>query len=215
MSDTPEPEPTPAEQVAADTAVAKAEAAATRRRWISLAELVAVAGLIIGAVTLYLNWSDRREDRAAQAQSQAAEGKARAIVTLTGAVTDDGQSIALTDPAHTVSGATVRFPSSLGVAQQDAMPGPRIRAGWFDDALLRLTDRGSDEREGRLPVLITTTWWDGDTRRQNTALYDVLWRTEGRMLKGRKLELTGLALNDRAATAAALDAAWKRERPKP
>lgn len=207
-------EPTPAEETAAEQAVAKAEAAATRRRWISLAELVAVAGLLIGAVTLYLNWSDRREDRAARAEAQAAEGKARAIVTLTGEVADGGQSIALTDPAHNVSGAMVRFPTSLGVAQQDAMPGPRIRADWFARPLLALTDKGTDEREGRLPVLITTIWWDGDARRQDTALYNILWRIEGRMLQGRKLELTGLALNDRTASAAALDAAWKREQPQ-
>ena len=45
-----------------DTPSERAEAAATRRRWITLAEVVAVAGVLIGALTLYTNWSDRRAD---------------------------------------------------------------------------------------------------------------------------------------------------------
>lgn len=213
MTDPVTPEPTPTEQAAADTAVAKAEAAATRRRWISLAEFVAVAGLLIGATTLYLNWSERRADDAAKVEAAKSEGKARAIVTLTGEVTGGGDAIALSDTAHAISGATVRFPADLAVSRQDAMPGPRIRADWFARPLLALTDKGADEREGRLPALITVTWWDGDTRRQDTALYDILWRTEGRMLRGRKLVLTGLALNDRATTTAAMEAAWGRVKP--
>lgn len=182
--------------------------AATRRRWITLAEIVAVAGLLIGALTLYLNWSDRREDSArAQAAAQS-EGKSRAIVTLTGTVEDDGRAIALADAAHPLSGASVRFPDALGVAPRDAMPGPRIRAEWFADKLLALTDGGADEREGRLPVLITVSWWDADVRREDGALYDVLWRTEGRMLQGRRLRLTGLVLRERSRSPAAL-ARWK------
>ena len=61
-----------------------ADQARTRRRWITLAEFVAVAGLLIGAATLYLNWSDRREDRVEKIQAAAAEGKAKARVTLEG-----------------------------------------------------------------------------------------------------------------------------------
>ena len=37
------------------------EQAKTRRRWLTLAELVAVSGLLIGALTLWLNWSDKRD----------------------------------------------------------------------------------------------------------------------------------------------------------
>lgn len=190
-----------------------ADQARTRRRWITLAEFVAVAGLLIGATTLYLNWSDRREERADKAQAAAIETKARARVTLTGTVADGGESIALADPAHSFSAATVRLPKALGGATQDAMPGPAIQAGWFADRLLALTDKGADERQGRLPVLVTVTWWDGEARHSDAALYDVLWRTEGRMLQGRRLRLTGVALADRNASPAALERAWARQKP--
>ena len=188
--------------------------ARTRRRWISLAEFVAVAGLLIGAATLYLNWSDRREDKAERAKVEASEGKTRAIATLTGAAQSGGDTLALTDAAHTLTEATVRFPAALKVAAQDAMPGPAIQASWFSPALLAATDKGPDEQSGRLPVLISVGWWDGDAKRTSTARYDLLWRTHGRMLQGRKLELTGIALADRSASVTALDKAWARRQPR-
>lgn len=191
-----------------------AEQARTRRRWISLAEFVAVAGLLIGAATLYLNWSDRREDKAAQAQAAASEGKAKQVATLTGTPQAGGDTLALADAAHTLTEATIRFPSALGVTAQDAMPGPAIQARWFAPALLAATDKGPDEQSGRLPVLITVGWWDGDTKRTSTARYDLLWRTHGRVLKGRKVELTGIALVDRTSSSSALDAAWAKRKPR-
>ena len=39
----------------------QAERLAIRRRWINVGEVVAVAGLIIAALSLYLGWSGRRE----------------------------------------------------------------------------------------------------------------------------------------------------------
>jgi hypothetical protein len=190
-----------------------ADQARTRRRWITLAEFVAVAGLLIGALTLYLNWSDRREEREDKAQAAAAEGKAKAHVTLVGTVKQGGASIALADPAHTFSAATIRFPAALRIRPVDLMPGPTIQAGSFSNRLLELTDEGADERQGRLPVLITVTWWDGDARHRDTARYDILWATEGRVLRGRALRVTGFALADRSASPAALERAWARQKP--
>ena len=184
--------------------------ARTRRRWITLAEFVAVAGLLIGAIGLYLNWSDRREDKAEKAQSEASASKAKDIVTLSGEARANGDALALTDSGHEISAASVRFPKALGVAPQDAMPGPTIRANWFEKELLAATDKGPDAQSGRLPVLVTVSWWDGETKRDATALYDVLWSAHGRMLQGRRLELTGFALRDRTSSVAALDGAWTK-----
>ena len=187
--------------------------ARTRRRWISLAEFVAVAGLLIGAATLYFNWSDRQQDRAEKAREAVTASKTKTIVTLTGNVASGGDAIALSAGDREISEASVRFPSALKVARQDAMPGPTIETHWFAPALLAATDKGPDEQSGRLPVLVTVGWWDGDAKRSSTALYDLLWSTHGRVLQGRKVELTGIALADRTTSVAALDAAWSWHRP--
>ena len=56
-----------------DTPAEKAEKAAIRRRWISLGEFVAVAGLIISALALWNGYTDRRTD---QAEKQAEKAQA-------------------------------------------------------------------------------------------------------------------------------------------
>src|ERR1700712_6031009 len=66
-------------RAAATDAVAKAEAAATRRRWINLGEFVAVVGLIIAGISLWLTYADRKADLADKQaeQTAAAQDKSR------------------------------------------------------------------------------------------------------------------------------------------
>ena len=52
----------------------QAERRAIRRRWINVGEIVAVAGLIVAALSLYLGWSGRREDEAERQADRAAFG---------------------------------------------------------------------------------------------------------------------------------------------
>lgn len=177
-----------------------------RRRWLSLAELVAVASVLIGAAGLYLSWSDRRETQAERAAATAKESKAERIVRLEGATS--GDALALSDANHKIDTVDVRFPSALGVAPRNAAS-PRIEADWFRDALLKATDGGADDQEGRLPVLITAYWWDADVKRSDRAVYDLAWRTHGRFGRGRAMELTGMRLRERGGAPKRLDALWR------
>lgn len=206
---------TPPETVAetvAETVTERAEAAATRRRWVSLAELVGVAGLIIAALGLWLGWSDRRADDSAKQAEQATEAKVRTLVMLKASA--DGDDLKLTDAAHDVQEIDVRFPTSLGVAAQTDVD-PAIKARWVADALLKATDGGADNQTGRLPVLITASYWDADVPRHDSAIYDMTWKTEGRILRGRALRLAGLKLRERTSSTARLEAIWARQKPKP
>ena len=89
---------------------------------------------------------------------------------------------------------------------------PAIEADPIAGPILALTDGKADTREGRLPTLITVRYWDGDTARTVTGLYDIIWSTHGRFLRGRTLRLEGLRLRDRNGTTAKLDAAWAARR---
>lgn len=188
-----------------------AEQKATRRRWINLAELVAVAGVIIAALGLYVSWSDRRESAADKAIATASEAQERGRLDLT--ATADGDTLRLTDARHDLTDVTIAFPKALGVAAQRPAGDPAIDGKPIAQPLLKLTDGGTDDRSGRLPVLIAASYIDGDAPRTARGIYDLVWRTRGRLLRGRALELTGLRLRQRGGTQAALDAAWAREKP--
>ncbi len=188
-----------------------ADQARTRRRWITLAEVVAVAGVVIAALTLYLNVSDRRADQAERAATAQKDAAVQARVELTGTV--DGNAITLKDPRHDITDTTILFPKALGVGKQAPVE-PEIDAAMFNRALLKLTDGGPDARTGRLPVLITTRYWDGDATRSARGLYDIVWRTHGRRFFGRALTLEGFRLRQTGGDAAALERAWDAAKPR-
>jgi hypothetical protein len=202
----------------AERAEARAEAAATRRRWLTLAEVVAIAGVVIAGLTLWNNWQGREADQAARAEQQASAASAAhagTLVTLHATAKDDGARLTLTDPAHTIQSIEVRFPSALGISPQSSTLSPAIEASWFEDALLKAVDSGAADQQGRLPVLITADYWDGGDHLTDSAIYDIVWQTHGRLLRGRALRLKGIVLERRhGATQAAVDARWAQVKPK-
>lgn len=210
----PPPPPDPVIENAAQKAVDRAEAAATRRRWVTLAEVVGVAGLLIAALSLWMSWSDRRADEQERQAEKASESKARTLVLLTATPEHDGARLALKDDAHQIQSIDVRFPAALGVDAQTSVLEPHIEAGWFSAPILEATDGGPDVQQGRTPILITSSYWDADKQRSDSAIYDVVWQTEGRMLRGRALRLKGILLRERTSQPARLEALWAREKPK-
>ena len=214
-SEEPAALPDPALQVAATEAVAKAEAAATRRRWINLGEFVAVAGLIIAVLGLYLNWADRRADTAEKQVAAVRAERDSARMDIRAVAAANGASLALQhDERHPIRDATVTFPTLLGIGTKDTVA-DSIDRGWFEHALLKATDGGPDARSGRLPVLIVLTYWDGDTPRTTRGIYDIGWKTaKGMPLFGRTLKLESLRLHEIGGDQKRLDAVWAAERPK-
>jgi hypothetical protein len=209
-------DPAPPES-AAERAEAKAEAAATRRRWLTLAEIVAIAGVVIAGLTLWNNWQGREADQQAR-QAEAAQAANAAhtseLVTLTATPEDGGSRLALGDASHHVQSVTVQFPTALGIAPQTSTLPPTIDADWFDGPLLALLKDGNDDQHGRLPVAITADYWDGGDHRTDTAIYDIIWSSHGRFLRGRVLELKGVVLEQRhGVSQQAVDARWRKEKP--
>lgn len=186
------------------------EQAARRRRWLSLGEFVAVAGLIIAALGLWNTWSERRDAAAEKRAEAESAAKAGARLDLRARV-EDGRRVVLTDPRHELLDVTVAFPSQLKVEERRPAAGAVIERGWFGGALLKATDGGADEREGRLPVLVTASYLDGDATRTASAIVDVVWRTEGRVIGGRSLTLEAARLRQRGGDQAQVDALWRRE----
>jgi len=197
-----------------DTPQEKAEAQAIRRRWITIGEVVAVAGLLIAAVSLWMTWSDKRDNAAQIAAAKFAESRKAATATLVGKSDDGGDSVILADPAQpAVASIDVAFPRGLGVAMQGSIVPPRIEADWIAAPLLKLTDGGSDTVRGRVPVMVATTITQGDSPSIDRAIYDVVFATEGRTFGGRALKLEGVVFRERVQgdAAARLDSLWAVE----
>ena len=201
-----------------ERAVAKAEAAATRRRWLTLAEIVAIAGVIIAGLTLWNNWQGREADQARQraaAAEAASAARTSGVVTLTATPRHDGDMLALKDPQHNIQSIEMRFPTALGVAPQSSTVDLAIESGWFGKALLNAIAQGPADQSGRLPVLITADYWNGDQHMNDSAIYELIWQSHGRLLRGRVIELKGMVLERRhGATQAAVDSLWKAQKPK-
>lgn len=182
--------------------------AARRRRWLSLAELVALIGLVIGALGLWNSWVDRRDARSARAAAEAANAKDHGRVDLTASPRDGGRELLLHDARHDIQDVTIAFPAALGITAQRPLADPVIDADPLRDPLLK----DNDHHQGRLPVLVTTRIVDGDAAHSVTAIYDLVWTSERRMLRGRLLRLDALRLDRRGGSQAALDALWNREK---
>ena len=201
-----------------DDPAASAERRAARRRWITFGEVVAAAGLIIAALSLYLNWSDRRTDEAersaeqAEARTSAAERGRHVGLVATDA---DGDVLAFKAAACALQSADISFPSALGVAAQSTTLNPRIDADWFAKPLLAALDPAKAEA-GRLPVLIESRCTSETGDRLERAIYEVPFSVDSRFLRGKAIRLSGLVLREYVTAAngqARLDAAWRKLAP--
>lgn len=200
-----------------ETPQERAEARALRRRWITIGEAVAVAGVVIAGLGFWNSYQERQDAAAERAVERRAEGAAKAeqakalsrVRLVTGEV--DARGIALAaQEGCALQSTDLRFPAALGVPTRSTVVTHRIEADWVAAPLLKATDGGDDRQEGRLPVLIAATCAGADGDHAETAIYDLLWRTEpGGVLSGRALRLRGLVRREGGGDAKRLDALWK------
>ncbi|MDO7842741.1 hypothetical protein [Sphingomonas immobilis] len=200
-------------QAAATEAVAKAEAAATRRRWINLGEFVAVAGLIIAGVSLWLTWSDRRSDLADKQAEKRAEAKAQTRYEIAATVAKDGTLTLAQDEHHPLTGVTIAFPTALGIGTKTT-PTRTVPKDWYEDALLKATSGEPDVQTGTLPVLVTVSYMTLDTPMTASALAEIVWQTHGRPLRPRALEIVGFNRRAGGGDQAGIDKLWKARKPQ-
>jgi len=197
-----------------ETPAEKAEARAIRRRWISIGEAVAVAGVVIAGLTFWTGYHDRRDAAADTAATKAERSAQRQRVPLTTTSADRGD-IEFRGPADCPLQATeIRFPAALGVETQTTVATHRIEADWLAGPMLKFTDGGADRRDGRVPVLIAATCAADDGDRREVAIYDLVWRTEpGGLIGGRSFILRGLVRREAGGDQRRLDTIWSAIAP--
>ena len=96
----------------------ESEQAAIRRRlrWLTLAEILGVAALLISALTLWNNYAERRSGELSKAAEQRqATARAHRLV-LRASPDKDGERLTLAAAgAQVIQGQTIAFPKALGV----------------------------------------------------------------------------------------------------
>ena len=200
-----------------------AEAKARRWRWITFAELLAIATVLISGMAL---WDSHRARTEADAERAAAQGKEAVRVdrlTLVGTARDDGRSLQLAPAVanQLVQSQLIRVPDALGVVPAQTTGDPQIEAEWFAAGLkkARRVAGESDDSVGdeRLPVAIETRYLADGVIRTDRAIYDVGYTISGRFLGGSSVTLRGLALIERPAgdVAATLDKRWSARHRAP
>jgi hypothetical protein len=202
--------------------VQAAQAAATRRRWITLAEVLTVVAVSISALTLWNSWSERRDAEVTK-HNEAQQASSRAA-TLVLTATSSGKGTLILKPgdeAQTVQSQTVTFPAALSVDPAQTTGEPRIEAGWFEKSLEKAREQAGlpDDSRGdeRLPVTITTRFLVDGKPHEDVAIYDVGYTIAGHWLSGHTLTLRGLSLVERVKPASSqvrLDARWTSLLPR-
>ena len=193
---------------------AETPAAARRRRWITLGELVAVLALLISAASF---WDARQQRQREDAVEDAAgrRASASAPLILTASVDNDGTRLKLAAAGDAVlQTQTVSFPKAVRGDSEETSGNPHIDAAWFESGLRAAL--GSDARRGRLPVGIVTHYLDNGRDGIDTALYEIAFTVHPRLLRTAAIELEGMTLvarNQGAALQQRLDTRWSRAHP--
>jgi hypothetical protein len=196
------------------TPAERKEAAAIRRRWITLGEILAVIGVLISALALWNSWSERNAAEEARAAEKTQQANASRLVVLRASGSGKRLSLAAHDSDQAIQGQTLLFPSAFGLGAFDTTE-PRIEAEWVGRAARKAREKDEKVRgDLRLPVAITTRFIADGRSFTDTALYDVGYKESGGgLFDDRDVELKGLSLIGRTTEAAAqkrLDALWAR-----
>jgi hypothetical protein len=166
------------------------EQARTRRRWITLGEVVGIAALAISG----LSYWDSHQERVVAAKAKPAATRAGPLL-LTGTLADGGARIDL-KPATggVIQTQTIRFPTAVRADPVETTGNARIEAAWFDTGL-RAALKGRKVHSGRhrLAVGIATTYVSNGVSTTDRAVYDLGYALHTRVLRPDAVVIEGVS----------------------
>jgi hypothetical protein len=157
----------------------------TRRRWISLGELIALAALAVSALGVWIAWKSSSEDKA----TRIVEQRQSIPLTLRGSVEQDGRAlvIAPVEASHALESLTLTI---NGASPIEIGSDGKLDAGQLESML---KDRDKD-RKGSLsvPARIDARYVEAGSDRRRAGSYLLRYRWEGGgLFGGRSLRFTG------------------------
>jgi hypothetical protein len=160
----------------------------SRRRWINLGEIIALAALVVSALGVWIAWKSSSKDE----PTRIVEQKSAVPLALRGTVDRDGQTLTImpADPSHALESLTVRI---KGASAIDVGGDGRLSASDVEAAL-----RGHEKEAKNVtlsaPVRIDARYVEAGADRRGGGNYSLRYKWEGGgLFGGRSLRLVGLS----------------------
>ena len=157
----------------------------TRRRWINLGEIIALAALAVSAFGVWLAWKSSNEDK----PTRVVEQRQAIPLTLRASVEQDGRElvIAPVESSHALESLrlTIKGAPPIEIGSDGKLSASDVESA--------LKDRDKD-RKGNLsvPVRIDARYVEAGTDRRRSGTYLIRYRWEGGgLFGGRSLRFTG------------------------
>ena len=156
----------------------------TKRRWISLGELIALAALVVSALGLWLAWQSNGQDK----PTRIVEQKQAIPLTLRGVPEEGGRILEIlpVEPGHGLQSLTV---TALGGPPIEVGSDGRLSAGDLERVLGKV-----DKKDGAVTARLDARYVEAGADRRATRNYRIRYRWEdGGLFAGRSLRIAGLS----------------------
>ena len=156
----------------------------SRRRWVTLGEIIALLALLVSAAGVWLTWKTSGEDK----PTRVVEQRQAIPLTLRGRAGDGGRSLTIepVESGHALESLTLTI---KGADPIEVGSDGELSASDVESAL-----KGRDEAKGshRVPVQIAARYVEAGKDRRGGGTYVVRYRWDGGgLFGGRSLKLTG------------------------
>jgi hypothetical protein len=160
----------------------------TRRSWINLGEIIALAALIVSALGVWIAWKSSSEDK----PTRVVEQRDVIPLTLKGSADRDGSALTImpVDPSHGLQSLTVTIKGAAPIAVGSD---GRLQAS---DVEAALKDHAKETKDiaHSVPVRIDARYVELGKDRRGGGNYVLRYRWQGGgLFSGRSLHLVGLS----------------------
>jgi hypothetical protein len=158
----------------------------SRRRWINLGELIAIAALAVSAAGVWITWKSNGEDK----PTKVVEQRQPIPLTLRGRAEHDGRSLTIepVENGHALESLTLTI---KGAPPIEVGSDGELDASAVEGAL---KDRDESKGAHSVPVKISARYVEMGADRKGGGTYVVRYRWEsGGLFGGRSLKLTGFS----------------------
>ncbi len=156
----------------------------SRRRWVTLGEIIALLALVVSAAGLWLTWKSNDNDK----PTRVVEQKQAIPLTLRGKADNDGRSLTIepVEASHALESLTltIKGASPIEVGSDGELGASEVEAA--------LGNRDESKGAHSVPVHIAARYVEMGKDRRGGGTYVLRYRWEGGgLFGGRSLKLTG------------------------